>query len=145
MRTRKRHAFMSALLALLAASLAACTAPPSAPAASMPAAEPAATATIAAAAPDAPPPFSSDLDAHAGLRLDCRTDTDCAVKDVGNCCGTYLACVNADSPVDAAAVARECEDKGMAGVCGYPVIQGCICSAGTCTAAPTDDNGALLR
>ena len=96
--------------------------------------------------PSAAPPtpdahFDSSLKAHAALTFDCASDTDCAIKDVGNCCGSYPACVSADSPVDAAAVARECADKNVAGICGFPVIEACVCSAGRCEAAPSKGIG----
>lgn len=85
--------------------------------------------------------FDSSLKAHADLTFACATASDCAIKDVGNCCGSYPACVNADSPVDSAAVARECADKGLSGVCGYPVIDACVCNAGRCEAAPSSGAG----
>ena len=79
----------------------------------------------------------SGLDAHRGLDLSCQRDSDCAVKDIGNCCGRYLACVNVDSPVDLPAVARECADKDLAGICGWPDISACACVAGQCRIAGT--------
>ncbi len=107
----------------------------------------------ASAEPPPPPPvpssvaptpsgtFDSSLKAHAGLSFACATSNDCAIKDVGNCCGSYPACVNADSPVDADAVARECAEKGLSGICGYPVIEACVCTAGRCEAAPSNGTG----
>ena len=65
----------------------------------------------------------------------CRSDADCAVKDVGNCCGRYPACVNKDSPTDPAAVRAQCEKNGMASVCGFREIAACTCNAGQCEAA----------
>lgn len=93
---------------------------------------------VPGAAPPAPPPtFDSSLAAHEGLRFDCSSDNECAVKNVGNCCGHYDACVRADSPTDPEAVLRECADLEIAGICGYPVIERCVCSAGRCQAAPS--------
>lgn len=63
----------------------------------------------------------------------CKVDADCAVKDIGNCCGHYPACVNKDSPTFPERVAAECARTGMSGVCGYPVISGCRCVAERCT------------
>lgn len=100
------------------AMLAGCS--PSPPAA--PASEPA--ATVAAAPP-------------AEVDYSCRVDADCAVKDVGNCCGRYPACVNRDSPTFPEQVAAECARTGMSGVCGYPEISGCRCVEQRC-AAVTD-------
>ena len=64
----------------------------------------------------------------------CRTDADCAIKDIGNCCGYYPACVNRDSPTFPERVKAECEKTGMASVCGWPVIKGCACVEGRCEA-----------
>jgi hypothetical protein len=62
----------------------------------------------------------------------CSDDADCVVKDVGNCCGRFDACVNRDSPTFPEQVRAECAKKGMAGVCGFPVIEGCRCVEGHC-------------
>jgi hypothetical protein len=160
----------AAIVFMLAAGLAACaggepTADATDPAGAAGAAAPASTAGAAPASPpaaaappqatgeaSAPPspaspapvplPYPSDLAAHAGLRVDCRADSECAVKDVGNCCGRYDACVRADSQPDPAAVQAECAVKGQAGICGFPVIEACVCTAGTCQAAPSDGSGA---
>src|SRR3546814_3171566 len=34
------------------------------------------------------------------IEYGCKADSDCAVKNVGNCCGAMPACVHKDSPVD---------------------------------------------
>lgn len=84
-----------------------------------------------------PPPVALEdppLAGHAGLRFDCRTDSDCAVMNVGNCCGHYPACVNTASTPDPDAVASECAERGMAGICGFPVIESCACVANRCEA-----------
>jgi hypothetical protein len=70
--------------------------------------------------------------AHPHVDAACRVDADCTVKDVGNCCGRYPACVNRDSPTFPARVKAECGKKGMVGVCGFPVIRGCRCIDGRC-------------
>jgi hypothetical protein len=115
---------------------------PTRPPATGSAVNPAPTAPPAASAATAPVPYPSELAAHAGLRVDCQADTECAVKDVGNCCGRYDACVRADSQPDPAAVQAECAAEGGVGICGFPVIEACVCSAGTCQAAPSDGGGA---
>ncbi|GEM_PF-3465998 len=103
------------LLILLLWALSACSAP--APTSSLP---PATAATPAAVAID----------------RSCRSDADCTVKNVGNCCGAYPACVNVASPVDPAGVQARCQAQGMMGVCGFTEIQGCRCLQGQCRAAP---------
>ncbi|MCE7031073.1 hypothetical protein LY625_00255 [Lysobacter sp. GX 14042] len=62
----------------------------------------------------------------------CDTDADCTVKNVGNCCGYYPACVNVDSPTDPEGVQAKCAAEGRAGVCGFPEIAGCQCVQGSC-------------
>ena len=69
----------------------------------------------------------------------CRTDADCTVKDVGNCCGYYPACVNKNSPTDPEGVRAQCAKTGMASVCGFREISACSCNAGKCESA---DGGA---
>lgn len=103
------------------AMLAGCS--PSPPAASTASALEPATAAAAA------PPGEVDYG--------CRVDADCAVKDVGNCCGRYPACVNRDSPTFPEQVAAECARTGMSGICGYPEISACRCVEQRC-AAVTD-------
>jgi hypothetical protein len=62
----------------------------------------------------------------------CRTDADCTVKNVGNCCGYYPACVNVNSPTDPEGVQRQCAKSGMASVCGWADISSCSCVQGRC-------------
>ena len=64
----------------------------------------------------------------------CRTDADCTVKNVGNCCGYYPACVNVDAQTNPDAVQAQCAKSGMASVCGFPEISGCQCVKGQCAA-----------
>jgi len=69
------------------------------------------------------------------LDKSCRTDADCEVKDVGNCCGYYPACVNKDSQTDPAGARAQCRSKGRVGVCGFPAISSCECHNGQCASA----------
>jgi hypothetical protein len=70
----------------------------------------------------------------------CRTDADCAVKNVGDCCGEHPACVNKDSPVDPAAAKAQCAQQGSMSACGFREIDGCRCVDGSCIAlAPAID------
>lgn len=68
------------------------------------------------------------------LDYSCRADADCAVKNVGNCCGMMPACVNKDSPTDPAAVQAECASKGLSSVCGFREISACSCVDNRCQA-----------
>ena len=62
----------------------------------------------------------------------CQTDADCTIKNVGNCCGYYPACVNVDSPTFPEQVMADCAATGRSGVCGFPSISGCQCVEGRC-------------
>ncbi len=75
-------------------------------------------------------PFASP----GALQTHCTVASDCAVKNVGNCCGYFPACVNKDSPVDPDAVRAECERNGTSSVCGWKDIQACECTQGQCRA-----------
>jgi len=99
-------------------------------------------AAPAAATPPVKPPRMSDplppevLPAPVELDRSCRTDADCTVKNVGNCCGYYPSCVNVDSPTDPEGVQAQCARRGMASVCGHPVLEGCACVRGRCEDRP---------
>lgn len=71
----------------------------------------------------------------------CKTDADCVVKDVGNCCGAMPACVNKDARTDPAAVQAQCARQGMSSVCGFKEVTSCSCVAGTCQ----DGGGAVAQ
>ena len=62
----------------------------------------------------------------------CKTDADCAIKDVGSCCGYRPACVNTASPTFPEQVQAACAKDGRMGICGFPAISGCKCTAGQC-------------
>ena len=66
----------------------------------------------------------------------CKTAADCAVKNVGSCCGYTPACVNKDSPTFPEKVKAECSAKGMSSICGFRDIAGCDCVENRCTAQP---------
>ena len=85
--------------------------------------------TGCAAAPSTPLPAAGEVDDR------CRIDADCVVKDVGNCCGFHPACVFRTRPVFPERVKAECAEKGMTGVCGFPVIEACTCQQGRCAAS----------
>ena len=131
------------LLSVLLATLAACAAPQSQQ-------ETLATADSGASTQAATPaPGTADLrklKPRTGgplppqvlpepVKLDyrCASDADCAVKDIGNCCGTYPACVNKDSHTDPAAVQAQCAKQGRMSACGFRPIDACSCTQGQCT------------
>lgn len=66
------------------------------------------------------------------LDRSCKTDADCTVKNVGNCCGAYPACVNKSSPTDPQGVQAECAKNGIASVCGFNEITACRCVRNQC-------------
>ena len=88
---------------------------------------------------DDPPPAKS----AETVDYSCKTDADCEVKNVGNCCGYYPACVNRESPTFPDRVKAECAKKGAMGVCGFPDIKGCACVEGRC--ANRADDGSVIR
>ena len=137
--------FALPLFLLCALLLGGCAAPPTSGGGSDANPAPVSTAPASPApadeAPAAPPVTSPPANAPKPLaggpvQLDqsCRTDADCTVKNVGNCCGYYPACVNVNSPTDPAAVQAECARTGMASVCGFPEISTCQCVSGSCKA-----------
>lgn len=98
--------------------------------------------TICAASACAAPPAAESTpgtttDAPIQLDRSCKVDADCAVKNVGNCCGAAPACVNVDSPTDPEGVMAQCRATGRMSVCGFREITGCQCVQGKCAAKPT--------
>jgi hypothetical protein len=108
-----------------------------------------------------PPPLSTDAGATGGdaaaavprpsiavgepnpgapgvVDASCRTDADCAIKDVGSCCGYRPQCVNTASPTFPEQVQAACAKSGRMGICGFPAITGCTCKAGQCEGTGAD-------
>ncbi|PKV12982.1 hypothetical protein [Xanthomonas prunicola] len=82
-----------------------------------------------------PPPASIPAPATpVAVTTTCRTDADCTVKNVGNCCGAFPACVNVNSATDPKGVLAQCQASGMMSVCGFREISACQCVAGQCAA-----------
>ncbi len=80
-------------------------------------------------------PAAAKADQAVGeVDYSCTTDADCEVKNVGNCCGYYPACVNRDSPTFPEQVRAACEREGRMAVCGFPSISGCVCRNRRCEA-----------
>lgn len=88
-----------------------------------------------------PAPVEAPAGAAVKIDTSCTGDADCVVKNVGNCCGYYPACVNVDSPTDPAAVQAQCARTGTMSVCGFPSISACQCVAGKCQG----DSAAVAR
>ena len=135
-----------AIATVLALVLGACAAPNQQAGNSDAAAQAQATAPQTPAVKPAKPPRMSDplppqrvKGGTVVIDASCRTDADCTVKDVGNCCGYYPACVNKNSPTDPEGVRAQCAKTGMASVCGFREISACSCNAGKCESA---DGGA---
>jgi hypothetical protein len=120
------------ILILMCSLLSACAAPP-------PTSAELAVADTASPAPEKrrAPPMSTPYpprEAKPPVQLDyaCASSADCAVKNVGNCCGMQPACVNKDSPTDPEAVRAQCEASGTMGICGFRDISACQCVSGRC-------------
>jgi hypothetical protein len=64
----------------------------------------------------------------------CVSDADCAVKDVGSCCGYNPRCVATSSTPDPAAARAHCAAEGRVGNCGFREPAGCQCTQGHCSA-----------
>ena len=130
---------LSVLLMFLLAACAAENDTRAAEKAAAPAPQPATPAPAVVAEPAPPPPPKEVVVAPKGepgkVDTSCATSADCAVKDVGNCCGYFPACVNRDSPVFPEQVRAACEAEGRASICGFREITACECVAGACQAA----------
>jgi hypothetical protein len=135
----KRNRWTAIALALVVGACSAAT-PPSEPTAQPTRVAPA----VPTPAPTTPPPAADAQPADSASTVDysCTTDAECAVKNVGNCCGYYPACVNVDSPTFPEQVKAECERTGTSSICGFPVIERCQCVAGRCE---PDGAGALQK
>ena len=85
-----------------------------------------------------PAPQAQSAGAPAAVDRSCKIAADCAVKDVGNCCGYMPSCVNKDSPTFPEQVKAQCKAQGRVGACGMQNVTGCECTAGKCTNVHTD-------
>lgn len=121
--------FLALLLAMLAAG---CTSATPAASRGIASGESAPQTTPRQAPPMGGPLPAERVPSPVPLDTACKVDADCAVKDVGSCCGAMPACVHKDSPTDPAAVQAECERRGLASTCGFREITACTCSAGRC-------------
>jgi hypothetical protein len=92
-------------------------------------------------APDAPEASLTE----GGVFYGCKTDADCEVKNIGNCCGYYPACVNRESPTFPDRVKADCAAQGTSSICGFPEIAGCECIEGRCSNRSGAVSGAELQ
>ncbi len=105
--------------------------------------------TPVSASVDAPTPASPvvlpppSLGADAGRA--CRSDSDCAMKDAGSCCGYRPVCVSKDTPTFPEKVKAACAQDGQVGICGFPAIEGCQCVAGKCAGVLMMENSVPLQ
>ena len=79
------------------------------------------------------------------VSLSCKTNADCAIKDIGSCCGYNPRCVNQDSPTFPERVQAQCGKDGRMSVCGFPSITACECVAGKCAGITLSDNSSLVQ
>ncbi|HEX4910703.1 MAG TPA: hypothetical protein VFV64_08075 [Permianibacter sp.] len=62
----------------------------------------------------------------------CETDSDCVVKNVGNCCGYAPQCVHKDVQTFPEQVKALCEKEGRSSICGFQEPAGCACVDNQC-------------
>jgi hypothetical protein len=94
-------------------------------------------ACAGAATRDTPTPPELPVQSEAEPDRSCKVDTDCAVKNVGNCCGYFPACVNRDAKTFPEQVKADCAREGMSSICGFQEISACECVENRCEAAPS--------
>lgn len=144
---RQGRTRLSVVLLAVALSVSAC-AGQNEPATPNQAATQPASASVVADAPvdasDSPKP-QRVTDIGGDPSLSCKTDADCAIKDVGSCCGYNPRCVNKDSQTFPEQVQAKCAKDGRVGICGFPSISGCECVAGKCAGVPGADGDEVVR
>lgn len=62
----------------------------------------------------------------------CNTNRECVVKDVRNCCGDYLKCVNRDFNPNRELVQEFCRISDSMPLCGFQTINSCECIDNVC-------------
>lgn len=76
---------------------------------------------------------ASQLDSYRNqIDYSCSVDSDCEIKNVGNCCGYVPKCVNSEANVDPKLVNLICQNEGLVSECGYLDIDICECVSGQC-------------
>jgi hypothetical protein len=76
---------------------------------------------------------ASQLDSYRNqINYNCAVDSDCEVKNIGDCCGYYPKCVNSEANVDPELVSKTCQKEGLVSGCGYQDVDICECISGQC-------------
>jgi hypothetical protein len=101
----------------------------------------------AKAKPDTSTVSEDKLSASKNMQVDfsCTQDSDCAIKDVGSCCGQYPACVNKNSQTFPEQVQAECKKNDMMSTCGFPSISSCKCTNNRCEGVAGDGAEEVVR
>lgn len=73
---------------------------------------------------------------YSSIDYSCKTDADCEIKNVANCCGQYPQCVNKNAKTDTELVRTLCAKEGAASICGFPSISSCECLNNRCEGKP---------
>ena len=76
--------------------------------------------------------YSTLQEYKESIDYSCQTDSDCVIKNVGECCGYYPSCTNKDAFVNATFVNDICKAGGIGGICGFPSIYSCKCKNNRC-------------
>ena len=99
----------------------------------------------AGAAPRADPltPPALAMEAPPEPDRSCQVDADCAVKNVGTCCGHCPACVNRNAQTFPEQVKAACEREGRSSICGFREISACRCVESLCEPADPVDAEAM--
>jgi len=66
------------------------------------------------------------------LQQGCKEDTDCEIKDIGNCCGNMPGCVLKEKTPDLFVLKSICKREQVMGICGFKPVSTCICENGRC-------------
>ena len=76
--------------------------------------------------------YSTSAEYSASIDYSCKKSSDCAIKDVHNCCGEYIQCVNKNAKVDPDFITKACAKEGIGSICGAPAISQCNCVNNKC-------------
>ena len=71
--------------------------------------------------------YSTSAEYTASIDYSCKKSADCEIKDVHNCCGEYLQCVNKKAKTDPDFITKACVKEEIGSICGAPAINQCDC------------------